>query len=60
MSKVDNAFVNWKKTQLKNGDVVGHQFGCPMQGRSVPIDECNCDCYEFGLFSAGFKAGESK
>ncbi|NOQ30203.1 MAG: hypothetical protein GQ570_03675 [Helicobacteraceae bacterium] len=58
MPKQDTAFKNYMKRKKKEVFVYNHQFGCPMIDHPVPINECICDCYEYSIFQAGYKAGK--
>ena len=46
-----------KKVFMKNRDKVleinEHYDGCKYANRSIPIDECMCDCYNRQVFKLG-------
>ena len=46
----DAVFKNNK--ELIDG-IVNHYDGCNYAGRSIPIDECMCDCYVKQIFNLG-------
>lgn len=48
-----NVFKKFKEVILEIND---HYDDCKYHGRSIPIDECACDCYQKQIFNLGRKA----
>ena len=52
------AFTQWREG--REWPVLLHLKGCRQTGRSVPVRECTCDCYDRQLFMYGYLAGRQE
>ena len=56
----NKAFNQWNKK--RSALTIDHEENCyySMYGKNsnVPIDECNCDCYDKAIFKAGYFAAK--
>lgn len=41
-------------------ETLEHIKGCQYENRSIPIDECMCDCNEKHFYQAGLEAGKNE
>jgi hypothetical protein len=54
----NKAFAQWKKARDNHSASLRHITGCFWSSRNVPLDACGCDCYEWNLFLAGYRAAK--
>ncbi len=47
-----NKYISWRTRKELDGGIQ-HVASCRFSGRSIPIDECSCNCYENTIFEAG-------
>lgn len=64
--RVNKAFDQFMKDRCADGDnITEHETNCTYNtkwGRdpTVPLNECNCDCYDKAIFRAGYLAGRGR
>jgi hypothetical protein len=55
----EEAFKQYKKKQY-NCEIppIDHKVDCTYLGAPIPVSVCGCNCYEYGIFFAGYLAAK--